>query len=149
MASQEATLIAAWIAAAASLLSLLLNSRLTYNRERRQALVRKEIDRMFAIEELAGELAELAGSYRRVWSGVDEARLAQLLRDMESTAGRMARYPEIRQTLRDLDNICHRLLAATKGHEADEREVRAELEPALTRLHRAVDRQLGRRALAT
>lgn len=80
MTSEQVTLIAALIAAAASFATLLLGAWLTYDRERRQALVRKELERMFAVEELAGELAEAVGSYRRVWSGIDEERLQRLFK---------------------------------------------------------------------
>lgn len=148
MTSEEATLIAALIAAASSLFTLFLTSRLTYDRERRQALVRKEIDRMFSVEELAGELAETVGLYRKVWSGIDETRLHALFMEIEAVAGRMARYPHVRQALRDVNNVCQRLFVAKRDHQ-DEREVRAELDPALLKLHDAVDAVLGRRALAT
>lgn len=149
MTSQEATFIAALVAAVASLLTLLLGSRLAYDRERRQALVRKEIDRMFAVEELAGELAELVGSYRRVWSGIEETRLQTLFRDLEATAGRLSRYPEVRQALRDVNNVCQRLFVAVRDRDEDEREIRSELDPALQKLHQAVDHKIGRRSLAT
>lgn len=132
----------------ASLLTLLLGSRLAYDRERRQALVRKEIDRMFAVEETAGELAELVGSYRRVWSGIEETRLQRLFTEVEATAGRLSRYPELRQALRDVNNVCQRLFVAIRDHDNDEREIRSELDPALQKLHRAVDRAIGSRSLA-
>lgn len=149
MTSQEATLIVASVAAVASLLTLILGSRLTYDRERRQALVRKEIDRMFAVEEMAGELAELVGKYRRVWSGIEETRLQTLFTDLEATAGRLSRYPELRQALRDVSNVCQRLFVAVRDHNNDEREIRGEVDPALQKLHQAVDRAIGSRSLAS
>jgi len=103
---------------------------------------------MFCVEELAGELAEIVGVYRKVWSGIDEKRLQTLFTEIEAVAGRMARYPNVRQALRDVNNVCQRLFVAKRDHE-DEREVRAELDPALLKLHEAVDAVLGRRALAT
>lgn len=146
--SESATLVAALVAAAASLVSLLLNSRLTYDRERRQALVRKEMERLFSVEEMAGELSELVGSYAWVPSGGSEARLQELFTEIDATAGRMSRYPDVRQALRELSNVCKRLFVARRDHE-DDRAVRAELELALKKLHASVDAILGRRVLAT
>ncbi len=137
LTTKIATLIAAAIAAVASLASLFLNSRLTFDRERRQTLFRNEIDRLFAVEELAGSAMELIASYAPVEA--KRQRVAELLVELDEFAGRLARYPDVRQPVRDLSNTCKRLYDA-RSQKEDERPIRAELEPAYTVLISAVDR---------
>lgn len=61
----------------------------------------------------------------------------------------MSRHPDVRQSLRDLSNVCGRLFVAKRDHSNDEHSIRAELDPALGSLHKAVDAVIGRRALAS
>lgn len=136
MSAETATLVAAGVAAAASIVTLVLNSRLTYDRERRQALLRKDIDRLTGLEELAGRAIELVGSYQ----GVEEkaAVLPDLVRSLDDAAGQFARYQPIRQAVRDLSQACKVLLSAQRRHE-DDRAARAELDPCYRRLTQAID----------
>lgn len=97
MSSSTATLIASGIAALASIATLVLNSRLTVDRERRQALNKKEIDRMFQVEELAGRVLELSASYAPVDAKL--ARLPKLFEELDDSAGRLARYPDVQQAM--------------------------------------------------
>jgi hypothetical protein len=144
MDQQTVTLIAAVIAAAFSVVSLLLNSRITLDRERRLVLWRKEVDRLIELEELAGRLVEDIGSYRSFDSMRD--RIGSQLEHLEAMAGRMARYTKVRQAVRDLHNIVARLFTDRRDNQ-DDREARSELEPGYHMLLDACDSVLGKRSL--
>lgn len=144
MDQQTMTLIAAMIAAVVSIVSLLLNSRITLDRERRLVLWRKEVDRLFELEELAGRLVEDIGSYHSLERMRD--RLASQLERLEDMAGRMARYPKVRQAVRDLHNVLGRLFTERRDNN-DDRMTRGELDPAHRMLLDACDSVLGRRSL--
>jgi hypothetical protein len=144
MDQQTITLIAAMIAAVVSIVSLLLNSRFTLDRERRLVLWRKEVDRLIELEELAGRLVEDIGSYRSLKSMRD--RLVSQLELLEAMAGRMARYPKVRQAVRDLHNVLGRLFADRRDHK-DDQKTRGELDPAHRMLLDACDSVLGQRSL--
>lgn len=144
MDQQTVTLIAAVFAAVGSVTSLLLNSRITLNRERRLVLWRKEVDRLIDLEELAGRMVEDIGSYRSLESIRD--RIASEFEQLEAMAGRMARYPKVRQSVRDLHNVLGRLFADRRGHK-DDKQTRSELEPAYRVLLDACDGVLGQRSL--
>lgn len=125
------------MAALASLASLVLTSRLTFDRERRQALIRKEIDRMFEVEELAGRVLELSASYVSVEAKLE--RLPKLFEELDDSAGRLARYGDVQQAIRDLSQSCKILVAAMRRHE-DDRPLRTDLNQRHTTLMRAIDR---------
>jgi hypothetical protein len=144
MDQQTVTLIAAVIAAIVSAVSLLLNSRFTLNRERRLVLWRKEVDRLIELEEVAGKLVEDIGSYRSLESMRD--RISCQMEQLEAMAGRMGRYPNVRQAVRDLHNVLSCLFSDRNEHK-DDREVRSELEPAYRALLDACDSVLGQRSL--
>jgi hypothetical protein len=141
--AQRVTLIAAGIAAFSSAATLALNSWLAFDRERRQALIKKEIDRMFAVEELAGRVLELSASY----AGVDTRRdrLVALFEELDDAAGRIARYREVQQAVRDLSQTCKLLFHAMQRHE-DDRPIRAELNEKHEALMTAIDQIVGRRS---
>jgi hypothetical protein len=136
ISSTTATLIAATLAAAASVATLVINSRLTFDRERRQALIKKEIDRMFEAEELAGRVLELSASYAPLESKLE--RLPKLFEELDETAGRLARYPDVQQALRHLSQSCKILVAAMRRHE-DDRPLRTDLNARHTALINAMD----------
>ncbi len=130
------TLSAAIIALAGSILSLLISTVLAVRKERRQLRWSKELDRFFQLEELAGALIEDLGGYRPVPE--DRAELSDKLSSLELAAGRFARYPEVRQAIRDLHNTLSRMFVAKRDSE-DDREVRKELDPAFRKLLQACD----------
>jgi len=141
---QTITLIAAVIAAAVSIASLLLNSRLTLDRERRLVLWRKEVDRLIDLEELAGRLVEDVGSYRHIDGTRD--RIAGQMEQLEAMAGRIARYANVRQTVRNLHNVLSRLFVDRRDQKEDQAS-RSELESAHRALLAACDGVLGKRSL--
>jgi len=136
------TLAAALISLAGSILSLFIASRLALQKERRQLLWSKELDRMFELEELAGGLAEDLGSYRPIPQ--DMTDLAARLLRLERAAGRFARYPDICQAIRDLHNALARVLDAKQHHE-DYRAIRDELGTTFRKLLDACDAVVGRK----
>lgn len=136
------TLVAAVIALLGSILSLYISTRLALHKERRQLLWSKELDRLFALEELAGELVEELGSYHPIPE--DRSRLQNKFEALENAAGRFGRYPEVREAIRVLHNTLNRLFAAKRDSD-DDREVRKELEPAFRKLLSACDTVTGRK----
>lgn len=135
------TLVAALIALLGSVLSLFISTRLAVQKERRQLLWSKELDRFFALEELSGELVELMGSYKAVPE--DTTSLTERLDSLERAAGRFGRYPDVRQAIRDLHNNLGRLLAANRASEDDE-QIRIELKVAFQDLLSACDKVIQR-----
>ncbi len=135
------TLAAAVIALLGSVLSLYISTRLAVQKERRQLLWSKELDRFFELEQLAGELVEELGSYRPIPE--DRTSLESRFQALELAAGRFGRYPGVRQAIRDLHNTLGRMFAAKRDHD-DDRSVRTDLEPAFRKLLAACDDVVGR-----
>lgn len=140
--SELVTLVAAVIALLGSILSLYISTRLAVQKERRQLLWSKELDRFFELEQLAGELVEELGSYRPIPE--DRTSLERRFQVLELAAGRFGRYPGVRQAIRDLHNTLGRMFAAKRDQD-DDRSVRTELEPALRTLLAACDDVVGRK----
>jgi len=65
------------------------------------------------------------------------------LEALERAAGRFGRYPEVRQTIRDLHNVLGRMSAAKHDSE-DGRALREELNPAYRKLLQTCDKVLER-----
>ncbi|TKV69148.1 hypothetical protein FDP08_14120 [Marinobacter panjinensis] len=143
--SEVITLIAALIAVVGSIISLFISTKLAIHKERRQILWAKELERFFGLEEQAGELVEFAGGYRSLPE--DRSKLGAQLDNLADSAGRFARYPEVRQAIRDLHNTLGRALDMKQG-ESPDREVRAELGPAYQKLLSACDEVLQRERAA-
>jgi hypothetical protein len=134
--SQTATLIAAGIAAIASLLSLFLNSRLVARREKRQQVWQLELKRITELEELAGRVTETFCAYYPIEKLEVEAAL--LLPQLEVGAGRFRRYKEITQAIRDIHNAAGRVLDDRRHHEID-RESKHDLESSFQKLLKSCD----------
>jgi len=130
------TLIAAILAFAGSILSVYLGTPLAIKKERRQLIWTMELERLFRLEEFAGSLVELLGSYGP--GSKDDADIAAKLRTLKDMAGRFGRYPQVRQAVRDLHNTSERMLRVREQCE-DEREVRKELQDAYRALLNACD----------
>jgi len=135
------TLAAAVIALLGSVLSLYISTRLAVQKERRQLLWSKELDRFFELEQFAGELVEEVGSYRPIPD--DRTSLERRFQALELAAGRFGRYPGVQQAIRDLHNTLGRMFAAKRDHD-DDRSVRTDLEPAFRKLLAACDDVVGR-----
>lgn len=144
MDQQTVTLIAAVVAAAVTITSLLLNSRFTLDRERKLVIWRKEVDRLTELEELAGRLVEDLGSYHP-FETVRE-RVASPIGQLEAMSGRLARYPKVRQSSRELFMVLNEVFFVRREH-MDDREARAKLEPTYRALLLACDEVLGKRSV--
>ena len=137
MSSQIITLAASLIALATSLLSIWVSTRMAIHKERRQVLWSKEVDRFFALEELAGTLVEELDSHQ----ALERSNVVQALEEFRHTAGRFARYPTARQAIRDLQNALDRMFAAKRDHEDEKEkmEIRSELDHKRQQLFTACD----------
>ena len=144
-ASALATVIAASIAAAASVATLILNALLTSTREKRKVLWERELERFFELEEKSGQLAEDLFGYR--CRSEDERREfyanARYLRDM---VGRFLRYGEVSKALREFIHSANWYFSQDMKHESQKEfeEARNDLEQSHKRLLTACDRAIGR-----
>ena len=143
--SEVITLIAALTAVVGSIISLFISTKLAIHKERRQLLWTKELERFFNLEEQAGEIVEFAGGYRPLPE--DRAKLASELDNLADSAGKFARYPDVRQGIRDLHNTVGRALEMKQGGSPD-KEVREELGRAYEKLLSACDEVLKRERAA-
>ena len=142
---EYAAIIAASIAAVASIVTLLLNTKLTINREKRKALWDREIDNFMKLEEVAGKITEDLLSYRcrnedeknEYFSNATYLRIA---------TGKFRRYPEVLQALRELNHNAGWYFSQDMKHETKEKynEARSDLEKSFNRLIAACDNAIGR-----
>ncbi len=139
-----AAIVAVVVSVIVNVITLLLNSRVTLHRERRLVIWKKEVDRLIELEELAGRLVEDIGSYRNYESMRE--RLAIQFEQLDAMGGRMARYPRVRQAVRDL-SVALNSLCYQRREQLDDREARTNLEPSYRGLLEACDSVLGRRSL--
>ena len=138
--SETVTLIASILALVGSLLTILLGTRLTLRKERRQLLWSKEFERFLALEELAGQLVEELASHR----ALDQSIVVPMLQEYRRAAGRFARYDDVRRAILQLQNTLERMFVAKRDHNDDEEKLRSELERDLTKLLNACDQITGR-----
>ena len=136
MDQQMLTLIVAIGTFVVSIFHLLLGSHITWRRERRLAIWRKEADSLMELEELAGKLIEEIGSYHDL--EIVRQRITLPLEQLEAMSGRLAKYPKIRQSARELHQAVNLLLNARREHK-DDREERANLDPTYRALLDACD----------
>lgn len=141
MDKETITLLASVIALLGSLLSLFIGSSLAIRKERRQLMWSKELDRFFELEESVGILVEDLGSHKSIRDR--EEYLLQKLHQLSNDSGKFARYPDVRQSIRDTHNVLSRLYMAKRDSQ-DEREVRSELEPAYRNLLKSCDTVVNR-----
>jgi hypothetical protein len=132
---QTVTLIASILALVGSLLTILLGTRLTLLKERRQLLWSKELERFLALEELAGRLVEELASHR----SLDGSIIKPLLEEYRQAAGRFARYEDVRRAILQLQNALERMFVAKRDHDDDQQKLRSELDDDLKKLLDACD----------
>lgn len=104
MTKDYITLIAAGIALISSIVTLYLNTRLALSKEKRVLLWKREVERLFEIEELAGMAQECALDYKL--SEKKREGYMELRGRLESAAGRVGRYPDLAKALRQLNHWC-------------------------------------------
>ncbi|WP_426358225.1 hypothetical protein ACPUVO_17575 [Pseudocolwellia sp. HL-MZ19] len=144
MTKVELTLIAAIIAAFTSILSLFLNSRLTFNREKRTLRWNKEIERLQNLEEKIGLAQEIVS----VYTGVEKLKndFIPLHEELEYIAGRFARYPELAKAIRGFVHACSLTVSAKIEHE-DYQEYKEMVSTEYTKVIAECDRILDPKLL--
>ena len=140
------TLSAAVIALLGSILSLAISTKLAIGKERRQILWTKELERLFTLEELAGSLVQELYCYSPLTG--DAEILRQKLWDLQLTAGRLARYSEVRTATQDMFNTLSRLFVV-KGQRGDWLPLVSEAETAFRKLLDACDKVTERNPVGT
>ena len=99
---------------------LWLNTR----NDTKQKIITKELNRLFELEELAGELAERSGSYNLK---LHDDKLNENFHQMDMSAGKFRRYSNLKQAIRDLNQSAKILVRCQQSNEKDT-EARKELE---------------------
>lgn len=143
VASQTVTLVASILALVGSLLTIVIGTRLTLLKERRQLLWSRELERFLALEELAGQLTEELASYR----ALDSCDIGPKLEECRQAAGRFARYGDVRVAILRLQNTLERMFVAKRDRRDDQQELRAELDHDLKHLLDACDQVTEREKL--
>lgn len=131
MSTEDATVIAAGIAAVASVTTLFLNTKLSESREKRRLLWERELERFFELEEAAGRLVQDLLAFR--FNDADAREVAEEKREfLHAAGGRFRRYPDVAGALGELHHCSGWYI--TQGLECKTRE---EFEEARTDLDRA------------
>lgn len=112
------------VGAATTILGNFILHRLGAKKERRQEVLRRELDRLYKLEEMAGEITEWAGSYQLDHSSEE---LRNRFHGFMVAAGTFRKYPNLKQAIRDLNQYAMILVNGKKDH-SDQREDREELE---------------------
>jgi hypothetical protein len=120
-----------------------VGTSLALNKERRQLLWSKELERFLALEELAGQLVEELAGYRTL----EPSDIAPRLKEFEQAAGRFARYDGVRRAVLQLHNTLGRMFVAKRDYTDEGRELRTELDRHLKQLLGACDQITGREKL--
>ena len=101
MSTEDATVIAAGIAAVASVTTLFLNTKLSESREKRRLLWERELERFFELEEAAGRLVQDLLAFR--FNDADAREVAEEKREfLHAAGGRFRRYPDVAGALGEL-----------------------------------------------
>jgi len=109
------SVIAALIAAVASIATLALSTVLTFRREQRKSLWEQEIRRFLELEEAAGRLAEELSTYELRVSPEGEQKFWSQFNWLKVATGRFRRYPGVHAALREFNH------AAVAFYQVDKR----------------------------
>lgn len=139
----NAAIIVACIAAAVSLVSLLVAPRLSESHERRKALWERELLRYLELEEVAGTLVDDLFAYRMR----DEDKRQQIIKKLEFiqlATGRFMRHKNVTEALHKLANSAGWLFSKDMKHESSEEfnEARKDVVQDFGVLLRAIDEAL-------
>lgn len=140
--SGVSSLIGATVGGIFLLIGMAINSWLTLGRERRQEVWKVEIKRIVDLEERAGQLVELIGSYsdpKLVQEKVDDG-----LNKLAVDAGRFRRHRQLMQAIRNLHNGLSRLLSDKLDHR-DFRSTDSEVNQQFQILLKECDAVTGKR----
>lgn len=112
------------VGAATTILGNLILHSLGAKKERRQEVLKRELDRLYKLEEMAGEITEWAGSYQLDHSSEE---LRNRFHGFMVAAGTFRKYPNLKQAIRDLNQYAM-ILASDKIKHRDPRKGNEELE---------------------
>jgi hypothetical protein len=116
LSAEDATVIAAVIAAIASVTSLILSTRLSESRDRRRALWELELARFFELEEVAGQLVQDLLAYR-CRDDASKAVAEEKREFLHAARGRFLRYDAVAEALGLLHNTTGWYVAQDMKHE--------------------------------
>lgn len=120
-------IVVACMAAAVSLVTLVLTTRLTEGRERRKALWERELVRFAELEDVAGRLVE--DLLRFNIRGDEERKQAyEKLQFLRVASGRFMRYKSVAGALRDLENAAGWYIREDMKHESRSEYEKARLD---------------------
>jgi hypothetical protein len=88
------------IGAVSTVLGNIILHRLGAKKERQQEVLRRELDRLYNLEEMAGEITEWAGSWQLEQKSPE---LRERFHKFMVAAGTFRKYPKLRQAIRDLN----------------------------------------------
>lgn len=138
-------IVVACIAAAVSIVTLVLTTRLTEARERRKMLWERELARFSELEDVAGRLVEDLMRFNIRERG-ERAEALEKLQFLRTASGRFLRYDSIASALREMENAAGWYLSEDMKHEnrAEYEKARADVNDAFKKLIRACDETLRR-----
>jgi len=144
MTTQVATLIAAGVAAVASIGSLLINSSLIKNRERRQQLWRYDLENVRGVEALAGRITECLGGYKNLNGKMAEVN--PLVAEFQKAMGTLLRHNDLNKAMREFLHSAAIVVKLTRDSQ-DVREEMKNLHANFRKLITACDQVLNRPSL--
>ncbi|MDZ8120554.1 hypothetical protein [Pontiella agarivorans] len=109
MNKEDVILIAALIASLTSVVTLGLNTRLAIMREKRMLLWEKELERLHHLEEISGMAKEIALCHAD--PEVLQKEFPPLYDELRQSAGRFGRYPQLANSIRDLNQASSALVS--------------------------------------
>lgn len=92
--------IGVFVGAVLTIIGNIILHYLDRKKERRQEILKRELDRLYKLEELAGEITEWSSSYQL---NLSSEELHKKINDLKIAAGTFRRYPELKQAIRDLN----------------------------------------------
>jgi gas vesicle protein len=107
-----------------SIVGSIILHRLSAKKERQQQILQKELDRLYQLEEQAGEITEWAGSWQL---SHDSLELRERFKKFMISAGTFRKYPKLKQAIRDLNQHAM-ILTSDKINHVDIRKLSKELE---------------------
>jgi hypothetical protein len=137
------SIVVACIAAAVSIVTLVLTTRLTEGRERRKVLWERELSRFSDLEDVAGRLVEDLMRYNIREDG-QRADALEKLRFLRTASGRFLRYESVASALRDLENAAGWYISQDMKHDsrAEVEKARADVNDSFKKLIQACDETL-------
>jgi hypothetical protein len=139
-------LIAAVIAAIASVASILVNVILSSKNQRKNKIWEKELERIFDLEEKVGMLVDNLIFFRCRSEG-EKDRFYQMQSYLPNAMGRFRRYPELHEALRLVFHDAGWYFSRDMKHDNKEEfnEAKANLQSSYAKLLKACDKILDRK----